>query len=188
MVTDPGGGTKVRSSAGTPQRTRGRMPPRSCGRASTCRRFAPVVLTPDRPIAGERIDLDSPWSGTPSAKLLDRRPATGGFRQGPLCVVSPGGPSSLLADLADLIQAEDRPCFATDGPSLGQEMDAAAERDCWNRLRGRFCRPQVVIVQRFEADRRQEPSGGLSPALRCGRGGRLVPRVGQPSPRRPLGA
>jgi len=83
-------------------------------------------------------------------KLLDRKPATGGFRQGPLCVVSPGGSSSLLADLADLIQAEDRPCFATDGPSLGQEMDAAAERDCWNRLRGRFCRPQVVIVQRFE--------------------------------------
>jgi len=84
-------------------------------------------------------------------QLLDRSTAEAGFRQGPLCVVTPTATSSLLDDLADRARAEGLACLATDGKSLGREMDAATNAGRWDRLRSRFCRRQLVIVQRFEA-------------------------------------
>lgn len=74
----------------------------------------------------------------------------GGFRQGPLCVVVPSGGSSLLADLSDVARCESLPCLVTDGPRLGRDMDEAAKLDRWDRLRARFCKRHLIIVQRFE--------------------------------------
>jgi len=84
-------------------------------------------------------------------RLLDESRIEDGFRQGPLCVVAPGGSSRLLDDLAELARADDRQCIATDGGSLAREMDEAIALDRWNRLRARFARTRLVIVQRFEA-------------------------------------
>lgn len=84
-------------------------------------------------------------------RLLDASRIEDGFRQGPLCVVAPGGSSRLLDDLAELARADDRQCIATDGRSLAREMDEAVALDRWNRLRARFARTRLVIVQRFEA-------------------------------------
>jgi hypothetical protein len=84
-------------------------------------------------------------------RLLDASRIEDGFRQGPLCVVAPGGSSRLLDDLAELARAEDRQCIATEGGSLAREIDEAVALDRWNRLRARFARPGLVIVQRFEA-------------------------------------
>jgi len=84
-------------------------------------------------------------------QLLDASRGGDRFRQGPLCVVAPGGSSRLLDDLAELAGADERQCVATEGGSLGREMDEAVALDRWNRLRARFSKPRLVIVQQFEA-------------------------------------
>ena len=152
---------------------RGRMPPRSIGRCRvselrSCRDRPDDPRSSDRqgsnPGSNQRTNQrtnQGPNRGSTGSRvalvryaihqLLDRSEAATGFRQGPLCVVTPTAASSLLDDLADRAQAEGLPCLATDGKSLGQEMDVATNADRWDRLRSRFCRRQLVIVQRLEA-------------------------------------
>jgi hypothetical protein len=139
---------------------RGRMSPRSIGRS----RVSELRGCRDLPGDPRSADLQGSHRGLNQGstrsrvalvryaieKLLHRSKAAPGVPRGPLCVVTPTATSSLLADLADRARAEGLPCLATDGQQLGRDMDAATKGDRWDRLRSRFCRRQLVIVQRFE--------------------------------------
>lgn len=70
---------------------------------------------------------------------------------GPLCLVAPGGRAGLLDDLASRAEAGGWEVLRRDGETLGREIAAAWDDDTWNRLRCRFTRARLVVVDRLEA-------------------------------------
>jgi chromosomal replication initiation ATPase DnaA len=70
---------------------------------------------------------------------------------GPLCFVAPGGRAGLLDDLASRAEASGWEVLRRDGETLGREIATAWDDDTWNRLRGRFTRARLVVVDRLEA-------------------------------------
>jgi chromosomal replication initiation ATPase DnaA len=68
----------------------------------------------------------------------------------PLCVVTPGGRSPLLAEFADWAVACGFRVLVRGGRDLGQEIAAAVAADSWDRLRQRFTGAQVVVIEHLE--------------------------------------
>lgn len=71
-------------------------------------------------------------------------------RCNPLCVITPGGQSPLLAEFADW--AADCGCtvLARGGRELGREIATALAADSWDRLRLRFAAATVVVIEHLE--------------------------------------
>ena len=69
----------------------------------------------------------------------------------PLCVITPGGRSPLLAEFADWAKASGLALIFRGGREIGHEIAAAAAADSWDRLRQRFAAAAIVVVEQLEA-------------------------------------
>ena len=102
---------------------------------STCRRSATSR------IGGNQL-------GSAFRSLLEPQAAT--VPCNPLCVVTPGGRSPLLAEFADWAVACVFRVLVRGGHELGREIAAAVAADSWDRLRQRFAAAQVVVIEHLE--------------------------------------
>lgn len=82
--------------------------------------------------------------------LLATATHAGSFPPGILCVVAAVGTERLLADLADRATAAGARVIASDGESLGQEIERALAVENWERLRQRLVTADLVVVERLD--------------------------------------
>ena len=82
--------------------------------------------------------------------LLATATHAGSFPPGILCVVAAVGTDRLLADLADRATAAGARVIASDGESLGQEIERALAVENWERLRKRLVAADLVVVERLD--------------------------------------
>lgn len=82
--------------------------------------------------------------------LLATATHAGSFPPGILCVVAAVGTERLLADLADRATAAGARVIASDGESLGQEIERALAVENWERLRKRLVAADLVVVERLD--------------------------------------
>lgn len=82
--------------------------------------------------------------------LLATATHAGSFPPGILCVVAAVGTDRLLADLADRATAAGARVIASDGESLGQEIERALAVENWERLRQRLVTADLVVVERLD--------------------------------------
>lgn len=82
--------------------------------------------------------------------LLATATGAGSFPAGILCVVAAAGTDRLLADLADRATAAGARVIASDGGSLGQDIERALAVENWERLRKRLVAADLVVVERLD--------------------------------------
>lgn len=79
--------------------------------------------------------------------LLDRGSGSAGS---PLCVLTPGGRSPLLGELASCAKATGHAVISRTGRDLGSDIAASMAADSWDRLRTRFVAATIVVVEHLE--------------------------------------